>query len=290
VIKRREFITLLGGGAAAWPLGAVGQQSMLRIGVVSVINQRAAPFWVAFDQRMRELGYVEGQSLAIEFIVLDGQIERMAESMKELVRRKVDVIIASGVEAALSSALAATETIPIVMIAIDYDPFARGYVRSLSRPGGNATGLFFQQIELTTKRLQLLTDAFPGIAAATVFWDAISRDQWYAAQAEQTRIGLRLVGIELRETPYDYERALDAAPPEYRAALIVLASPVMFTDRVRLANLTLRRQVIAMFVFREYVEAGGLMSYGPSLPALFRRAGRIRGPDRQGHPPRRLAN
>jgi putative ABC transport system substrate-binding protein len=83
---------------------------------------------------------------------------------------------------------------------------------------------------------------------------------------------LRLVGIELRETPYDYERALDAAPPEYRAALIVLASPVMFTDRVRLANLTLRRQVIAMFVFREYVEAGGLMSYGPSLPALFQRA------------------
>jgi putative ABC transport system substrate-binding protein len=95
-LKRREFITLLGGTAVAWPLAAVSQQTMLRIGVVSVIIQRSAPFWIAFDQRMRELGYVEGQSLEVEFIGLDGQIDRMAEGMKELVRRKVDVIIASG--------------------------------------------------------------------------------------------------------------------------------------------------------------------------------------------------
>jgi putative tryptophan/tyrosine transport system substrate-binding protein len=282
---RRQFITLLGGMPAAWPLTAVSQRKMLRIGVVSVIIPRSAPFWIAFDQRMRELGYVEGQSLEVEFIGLDGQIDRMAEGMKELVRRKVDVIIASGVEAAVKSALAATATIPIVMIAVDYDPFARGYVRSLARPGGNATGLFFQQIELTVKRLQLLKDAFPDIAVATIFWDAISVDQWRAAQDAQAGLGLRLTGIELREPPYDYERALDQAPPDHRGALIVLASPVMFPDRVQLAQMALRRRVITMFVFKEYAAAGGLMSYGPSLPALYRRAAEYVDRIAKGTPP-----
>jgi ABC-type uncharacterized transport system substrate-binding protein len=271
-MRRREFLGAFGGAVGVWPLAAVGQQKMLRVGVVSVIVPRSAPFWVAFVQRLRELGYGEGQSLAVEFISLDGKVEHMAEGMRELVRRNVDVIIASGTEAALKSALAVTDTLPIVMIAIDYDPFERGYVHSLARPGGNATGLFFQQIELTVKRLQLFKDAFPDIAAATVFWDAISVDQWRAAEDAQARLGLRLAGIELREPPYDYEIAFDRAPLDRRRALIVLASPVMFRDRAQLADLTLRRRVIAMFAFREFVQAGGLMSYGPSLPGLYRRA------------------
>jgi putative ABC transport system substrate-binding protein len=134
-LRRREFITLLGGSAAAWPLAARAQQpKMLRIGVVSAINPRTAWIWVAFDQRMRELGYIEGQNLAVEFMNLDGQVERYGEATKELVQRNVDIIVAPGIELALKSALAATDTLPIVIIAIDYDPIAKGYVKSLARP------------------------------------------------------------------------------------------------------------------------------------------------------------
>jgi ABC-type uncharacterized transport system substrate-binding protein len=139
MMKRREFITLLGGVTAAWPIvtRAVSAQTlpkMLRVGAVSPVSPRSAPQWVAFDQRMRELGYVEGQNLTVEFIPLNGHLDRLDEVMKELVRRKVDVIIAFGAEAALKAAMAATSPVPIVMVAIDYDPIALGYVASLARP------------------------------------------------------------------------------------------------------------------------------------------------------------
>ena len=127
-MNRRDFITLLGGAAAAWPLAARAQTppKMLRVGVVSLVNPRTATFWVAFDRRMRELGYVEGQNLTIDFVNLNGQIDRYGEATKEVVRRKPDIIIATGGERSLMSAIAATDTLPIVMIAVDYDPFARG--------------------------------------------------------------------------------------------------------------------------------------------------------------------
>ena len=177
-MRRREFITLLGGMLGAWPVAARAQTppKMLRIGIVSLANPRTATFWVAFDRRMRELGYVEGQNLTIDFVNLNGQIDRYGEATKEVVRRKPDIIIATGGERALMSAIAATDTLPIVMIAVDYDPFARGYVQNLARPGGRVTGVFFQQIELAMKRLQLMKEALPDVAAATVFWDDGSAD------------------------------------------------------------------------------------------------------------------
>jgi putative ABC transport system substrate-binding protein len=147
-LKRREFVTLLGGAAIAWPLAARAQMppKMLRVGVVSLANPRTTTFWVAFDRRMRELGYVEGQNLTIDFVNLNGQIERYGESTKEVVRRKPDIIIATGPERGLTSAIVATDTLPIVMIAVDYDPFARGYVQRLARPGGRVTGVFFSRL------------------------------------------------------------------------------------------------------------------------------------------------
>jgi putative ABC transport system substrate-binding protein len=214
---------------------------MLRVGVVSG-QQRSASIYAAFLQRMTELGYQEGKNFAFEFLQA-ANIEDYAPGYRELVARKVDILVATGPEISLKSALAATNTLPIVITAIDYDPLALGYATSLARPGGNITGVFFQQIELTTKRLQLVKDAFPDMQTATLFWDRLSADQWQAAQGAAPTLGLRLAGIELREQPYDYEGALTQAPSDYRGSLFVMTSPFFFRDRARLAEFALRHRI-----------------------------------------------
>ena len=268
-MKRREFITVLG-GALAWPLAARAQQpakKILRVGTVSAVQQ-SSPQWAAFMRRMAELGYEEGKNFVFDFVPAANE-EEYETGYRPLAAREPDIILATGPEIALKSALAATRTLPIVMIAIDYDPFAHGYVTNLARPSGNVTGVFFQQIELAAKRIQLVKDAFPDMSAATMFWDRLSADQWQAAQSAAATLGLRLSGIELREPPYDYERALREAPPDHRGMIIVATSPFFFRDRARIADLAFRHRIASMFVFREWVEAGGLLSYGPSLIAQF---------------------
>ena len=270
--RRREFIALLVGAAAAWPLGARAQQltkKMLRVGTVSG-SQKSSPQWAAFVRRMAELGYQEGKTFAFD-LVPAANAEEFETGYRTLAARELDIIMATGPEIALKSALAATRTLPIVMVAIDYDPFARGYLTSLARPSGNVTGVVFQQIELAAKRIQLVKDAFPDMPAATMFWDRLSADQWQAAENVAGTLGLRLSGIELHEPPYDYERALDQAPPDHRGMLIIPTSPFFFRDRARLADFALRHRIVSMFVFREWVEAGGLLCYGPSITALFGR-------------------
>jgi putative ABC transport system substrate-binding protein len=220
---------------------------------------------------MVELGYEDGRNLAVDYKQATS-VEEFESSFRELAAHKVDIIVASGPEIALKSALAATDRLPIVMIAIDYDPLARGYVSSLARPSGNVTGVFLRQIELVVKRLQVVKDGFSDMQAATVFWDQISADQWEAARDASNKLGLRLAGIELQEQPYDYERALAEAPPDYRQNLFVMTSPFLFRDRTRLADFTLRNRIVSTFAFREWVEAGGLLSYGPSITGVFRRA------------------
>ena len=271
-MRRRDFIKVVASAAATWPLAARAQQApkMLRIGTVSA-QPRSSPLWMAFERRMAELGYAQGENFALE-IVPAASPERFERGYRELATRNVDIVVASGPEIALKSALAAARALPIVMIAIDYDPLALGYVKSLARPDGNVTGVFFQQIELAMKRAQLLKDAFPDPQAATVFWDAISADQWRATQSAAKALGLRVAGIELRETPYDYERAFAQSPLDYRGQLLVMVSPFFFRDRAQLADLVLRHRVVSMFGSREWVDAGGLVSYGASLPGLYRRA------------------
>jgi len=267
-MRRREFIALLSG--TVWPGAARAQQpakKVLRVGTVSALQQ-SSPQWVAFMRRMAELGYQEGETFSFDF-VRAGNEEEYESGYRILAARELDIILATGPEIALKSALAATRTLPIVMIAIDYDPFARGYVTSLARPSGNVTGVFFQQTELTVKRVQLVRDGFPDISAAIMFWDQLSADQWQAAQNAAATLGLRLFGIELRTPPYDYERALHEAPPDYRGILIVATSPFFFRDRARIADIAFRQRIASIFVFREWVEAGGLLSYGPSIAAQF---------------------
>jgi putative tryptophan/tyrosine transport system substrate-binding protein len=230
---RREFISLIGGTAAAWPLAArAQQQAKIRIGIVT-IQPRTSPIYAAFDQRLREFGYIEGKNLVVDFVNPEDQAEGNAGAVKELVRRKVDVILAF-YQSTIRSALAATDTVPIVMIAVDYDPLALGYIKSLSRPGRNITGLFLQQIDLTEKRLQVLRDALPSVQTATMFWDSATEDQWKTASRVAAAVGLRVAGVEFREQPYDYESALSQALPDHRSALVIATSPVFYRDRQRL--------------------------------------------------------
>jgi putative tryptophan/tyrosine transport system substrate-binding protein len=177
-MKRREAITLLGGAAATWPLAAHAQQQtqkMLRVGTAQLLP-RNRPQWSLFEQTLREQGYVEGSNLAIEYIAVDDRPESNREAVRELVRRKTDVILATGVEIALQSAVREAGETPIVMIAIDYDPLAKGYIKNLAR--------------LTRKRLQILKDAVLSMRGLTVYWDRISADQWKAVQDVAVPLGI----------------------------------------------------------------------------------------------------
>jgi putative ABC transport system substrate-binding protein len=270
-VKRREFITLIGSAVSTWPSVAWAQRSakMLRVGTVAGTPKSSA-HWVAFIRRMGELGYQEGKNFSFDFLQVASADEYEA-LYRKLVAHAPDVILAIGPEIGLKSALALTRTLPIVMIAIDYDPLAQGYVTSLARPSGNVTGVVFQQIELAAKRIQLIKDSFPDRSAATMFWDRFSVDQWEATRSTAATLGLQLLGIELGDPPYDYEAALSKAPLDHRGMLIVPTSPFLFRDRARLADFALQHRILSMFVFREWVDAGGLLCYGPSITALFAR-------------------
>jgi putative tryptophan/tyrosine transport system substrate-binding protein len=273
-MKRRDFITLLGGTAVALPIAVHAQEpvKMLRVGVVSG-QPRNSSFWQPFKQRMTELGYHDGKNFVFDFITVQN-IDEYDPAYRELVSRHADIILAPGPEIALKSALANSTTTPIVMVAIDYDPLARGYVTSLARPTGNVTGVFLQQIELTEKRLQLLKSAFPDMQAATVFWDWQSTDQWQAAQRVAAALRLQLSGVEILGLPFDYEKALAQAAPDSRGTVFVLVSSFLFRDRAQQADFALRNRILTMFGLREWVDAGGLMSYGVSIPSMLRLAAR----------------
>jgi putative ABC transport system substrate-binding protein len=171
----------------------------------------------------------------------------------------------------VKAAITASDTMPIVMIGTEYDPLARGYIKSLARPGGRVTGVFLQQIELASKRLQLLKEALPSFEAAMMFWDSPSEYQWQATSSIAAPFGLRLAGVELMKQPYDYEAALASVPPDHRRTLIIPIAPAFYRDRERLAEFCVQHRIASMFAVREFADAGGLLSYGPDFPAIFRR-------------------
>jgi ABC-type uncharacterized transport system substrate-binding protein len=159
VVGRRELLAAFS-GAVAWPLTVRAQQpTSLHVGIVT-IQPRTAPVYAAFDQRLRELGHIEGQNLVTDYLNPERQAEGEPGAIKELIRRKVDIIVAP-YESTVKAAIAASDTVPVVMIGIDWDPVALGYIKTLARPGGQVTGVFLQQIELASKRLQLLKNLLP---------------------------------------------------------------------------------------------------------------------------------
>jgi ABC-type uncharacterized transport system substrate-binding protein len=256
------------------PLAAEAQQARktAHIGILSSGQTRSSPLYEAFERRLRELGYTDGRNATIEFRGADGRPARIVELTKELVRLKIDVLLTAGGEVALRAAKEATGTIPIVMVAVDTDPVAGGYVASLAHPGGNMTGVVLQQIDLTAKRLELLKEAVPRATRVAVLWDASAADQLKAAEATERPLGLQLQSVELRNPPYDFEGAFRTMSQGHADALFVLTTPLIFRERARIAGYAAKNRLPTAFAFREHVDAGGLLSYGVNFSDMFRRA------------------
>jgi putative tryptophan/tyrosine transport system substrate-binding protein len=242
-----------------------------RVGYLSMAPG-PSPRSEALQQGLRDLGYLGGQNLVMEYGWADGQIDRARTSAAELVRSKVDVIVTGGPQAT-RVAREATTTIPVVM-AVDYDPVGAGFVTSLARPGGNITGLSAINPELSGKRLELLKSAVPRLSRVAVLWnpaepnaDVYVRETRVAAQA----LGVRVQSLEIRALP-DLESALRSATRERADALAVLTDPVTLYHRGELASLAAKHRLPAIYSDRLFVEAGGLMSYGANDRELHRRA------------------
>jgi ABC-type uncharacterized transport system substrate-binding protein len=275
-VRRREFIALVGGIAVA-PLAAEAQQvaKVARIGFMTG-NHAASPHAIeAFRQGLRDLGYIEGSNVVIEYRDAKGKFELLPVLAAELVALKVDVIVAPGTPHALA-AKKATKTIPIVFVGPG-DPVTDGLVISLAQPGGNATGLSNLAPELVGKRLELLTQARQGISRIAVLWqpggggERTEMDLLKDAEGVARALGVRVQFFEARG-PGDFDRAFSDMIRVRADALTGLWGPMFFGERKRLVDLAAKNGLPAVYPLREYVDAGGLMAYGPNLADLIRRA------------------
>jgi putative ABC transport system substrate-binding protein len=269
-MRRREFIALIGGAVAAWPLAAHAQPKMLRVGYSGILR-RAAPHYAAFEKRMAELGYQQGRNFTFEYIQAPS-IEGYQQTYGELAARRVDIMLAAGNEPALRAARAAAGATPIVFIALDFDPVEKGYVASLSRPGSNTTGIFVSQLELAGKRVELLRDTFLKARRVGLLWDAASREQAMAAAAVAAKLGFEPRLLELIGQPPNYVAALTPMDRSSGEPIMIPASPLVLRDRATIARLLLDHRTPSICAFREVMETGALMSYGVNLVDVFRDA------------------
>jgi putative ABC transport system substrate-binding protein len=267
-MRRRDFITLLGGAAAAWPLAARAQPQakMLCVGFVGV-QPRESPLYANFLKRMAELGYQEGRNFTFEYIQTP-DIEGYEKNYRELAARKVDVFLAVGNERALRAALLAAEGKPIAFLAVDFDPLARGYVASFSRPGGNVTGIFVRQLELAAKRVEIAREAFPQATVIGIAFDTVSPEQRDAAAEAARKLGLEPRMIEVKGDQ-GYADAFAAMDDARGQPIILPAGPIFLRDRAAIAQELLERRIPSVAAFRENMEAGALISYGFDLMGLF---------------------
>jgi len=275
-MERRTFIAILTGGIVIAPLAAEAQQAakIARIGYLSPNGAAAPHLPEAFRQGLRDLGYVEGRNLVIEYRDAEGKFERLPALAAELVALKVDVIVAGPTPAALA-AKQATRTIPIVF-ASGGDPVTDGLVTSLARPGGNVTGLSGLSPELVGKRLEHLKQAVPGVTRVAALWhpgavgERTEKDMLKGAEAAARALGVRLQFVEARG-PEDFDRAFSDMTRARAGALTVLTSPMLFSERRRLVDLAAKHRLPAVYPWREGVDAGGLMSYGTNAADMYRR-------------------
>jgi len=272
-MKRRTFIGLLASAAAAWPLAARAQQAgkLPTIGfLVTGTASSHGPWFAALAQRLGELGWIEGRTIAIEYRWAEGRAERFAKIAAEFVRLKVDVIVTTG--AASREVMHATSVIPVVF-ALWGDPIGSGYIASLAQPGGNATGLSMQSTDIAGKRLELLREVIPGLRRLAILGNFGNPN--HVLEMDEVQAAARTLGLEV--APSDVRRAEDIAPAfealkDRAGAVHVCNDPLFFTNRIRINTSALGARLPTMYGFREHVEAGGLMSYGANFPNLFRRA------------------
>jgi ABC-type uncharacterized transport system substrate-binding protein len=273
-VKRREFMSLLGGAAAAWPLAARAQPG--RLPTIGFLGSGTPSSWsqwtAAFVQRLNELGWIEGRTVRIEMRWAHARSESFAEIAAELVRLKVDVIVTSG--AAVPAAKQATSVIPIVF-ALASDPVGTGMIASLARPGGNVTGLSQQSRELAGKRLELLREIMPALRRLAALGNA--SNPTFALEIGDLQAAARTLGLEV--VVFEIRRAEDITPlfreiKDRAEALYVIGSdPLIQPKRISINTLAAAARLPTVHSGREYVEAGGLLSYGPNYADLFRRAG-----------------
>ena len=274
MVTRRRIVLALGAGALAAPLASFAQQQprIPRIGILTPepITARTDLF-EAFRQGLRELGYVEGQNIAIEWRSAEGRLDRFPVLAAELVSLKVDVIFTlttPGVRAAKQ----ATATIPIIMV-LAADPVATGLVTSLARPGGNVTGLTTEHPELSGKRLELLKETAPKVSRVALLWNPALPNvtmRFVDIQAEARALGITLQSMEVR-SPDELVSAFEAATKERSGALIVLQYSFAYVHRKRITDFAAKHRLPVMYPESESVEAGGLISYGPKQTDLYRR-------------------
>jgi putative ABC transport system substrate-binding protein len=286
-VKRREFITLLGGTAATWPLIARAQQPAMPI--IGFVDSGSfhAPWSNAFRKGLNEAGYFEDQNVTVETHWLDGQYDRLPPVMADLVRRRVAVISTGVSHPAALAAKAATTTIPIVF-AVGEDPVKLGLVASLARPGGNATGINFFLLEVLTKRLGLLHDLVPKAVRIAVLVNPANTSTTEVVLREIPEAA-RTIGLQIQvlnaSTGREIEEAFATLVRDRADALFVAPDLFFQSRRVQLTTLAARYVVPAAYTTREYVEAGGLMSYGTDIPDTFRQVGAYTGQILKGAKP-----
>jgi putative ABC transport system substrate-binding protein len=279
-MERRAFLGGLAGSLLAAPLAAQAQQAakVYRIGIlgnVPLTDPGGARLWEVFIQGLRDLGYVEDRNLMIEYRSAEGKPERLPALAAELVGLKVDVIVAPNTPAALA-AKQATRILPIVFIGAG-DPVTSGLVTSLARPGGNVTGLSVLSTELVGKWLELLQQAVPGVGRVAALWqpgamdERTDRDMFKGAEVAARALGVRLQFVEARG-PADFERAFSDMIRANADALTVRPAPMFISERRRLVDLAAKNRLPAVYAWREFVDAGGLMAYGPTGADLYQRA------------------
>jgi putative ABC transport system substrate-binding protein len=271
-IGRREFITLLGGAAAAWPLAVLAQQAKGKIVRIGILAIEPWPPIDTFRQALNDLGYIEGKNLRFEHRYAKGHNERLPELANDLVRLNVDVILTWGTDAVLA-AKQATTTIPIVMGTVG-NPLGSGIVTNLVRPGANITGLSSRAAELEAKRLQLLNEAVPGLSQVAILSNPTNR--YIPLALESARQGAQVLGVSLTVYAVHDTATLDAAfqtlTKDRPDAVMVPADTFLVRQRSRIAQFAIENKLPSVYTFREHVEAGGLLAYTPNYHDLFRRA------------------
>jgi putative tryptophan/tyrosine transport system substrate-binding protein len=270
---RREFIKLLGGAAAAWPVALHAQPKIPRIGFMG--NSTAAleaNLVDSFREGLHEFGYREGRNIVIEYRWADGKYERFPALVADLLAAKVDVIVTAGTPAALA-VKKATTTVPLVMVAVG-DPVGTGLVSSLARPGGNLTGLSSIAPDLEGKRLDLLREVVPTLSHVAVFFNSLN--PFHVVSMRQAHVAAQTMGIKLQQhdirTSEDLDGAFAAIRKERPDALLILADRVFLHNRQRMMDFTEEQRLPTVNAYKELVEAGGLMSYGPSYEDMHKRA------------------
>ena len=274
-LKRRELITLLGSAAALWPLTVGAQQSgtLIRLGVLGppLNNPPAIAQYQAFRTQLGELGFREGQKFAIDYRGLDDPRGSFVVAA-ELVRSQPDLIVTIGPETSLQAVVRASGSAPVVMIAVNFDPLALGYIEGLARPGGNITGLVFQQLELAQKQVELLTETFPDKTRLALLFDTQSADQFGAAEAAAKALNLQAQALRLENPPYDFDAAFRSVASGRAQMLLVLSSPFFLPHQAQIVGLANAQRLPSMFIAKHWAQAGGLMAYGADFPIIYRRA------------------